>query len=220
MSDTKPNESRLIVAKRAPAEAVLQFYGMVGEGFDGYSASHFAAALADVQDSKAVTLYMSSDGGDFFEGIAIYSQICRFAESHDFTVVVDGIAASAASVIAMAAKRVVMSPPAKMMIHEARAMRTGGTASDLEKLAANLRGASDTMAQIYAKRTGLSVEQIRAFFANGDTYFSAAQAVDLGFADAVEGEEPAPKKKTAAWSSDQVIAAARINAQLARERRG
>lgn len=214
----KPEESRLIVARRAPAEAVLQFYGMVGEAFGGYGPAQFAAALADANESKAVTLYMSSDGGDFFEGIAIYSQLCRFAESHDLTIVVDGIAASAASVIAMAARRLVMAPAAKLMIHEARVMRTSGTAGELEKLAANLRGASQTMAEVYAKRTGMPVAQINAFFASGDTFFTAEQAIDLGFADEIEGQ-PKPKRASAALDHERLIAAARINARLQRESR-
>lgn len=212
-----PQESRLIVARRATTTAALQFYGMVGEAFGGFGAARFAAVLDEVKDAKSVTLYMSSEGGDFFEGIAIYSQLARFAESHDFSAVVDGIAASAASVIAMAAPRLMMAPPSRIMIHEARTGAGQSRAADLRGLADRVDAANTTMVEIYAKRTGMPPAQIRAFFANGDTEFNAEQAVALGFADAIEGEQK-PARPTAAVGERQ-ITAARIAAQLARERR-
>jgi ATP-dependent Clp endopeptidase proteolytic subunit ClpP len=213
-----PREDSRLVAARKDASATVQFYGNVGEAFGGYGAAQFAAVLDEVKEAKAVTLYMSSEGGDFIEGIAIYSQLARFAESHDLAIVVDGIAASAGSVVAMAGKTLRMSHAAQLMIHEARGGRYG-TSKDLRAQAEVIDSANGTMADIYAKRTGLSVEQIRAFFAAGDTYFNAEQAVELGFADAIEGEEkPAPKR--AAAITDRHVTAARINAQLARERRG
>lgn len=156
----------------------IVMYGGVGWDID---AQGVLAALKDVEGD--VTVRMNSGGGDAFEGVAIKNVL----RSHpgDVTVIVEGLAASAASVIAVGgADRLIMRPGAELMIHDAWTF-ADGNAADLEKTAADLERTSQAMAEIYAEKAGTSADVMRQMMRD-ETWFSAQEAVDAGLADAVE----------------------------------
>lgn len=140
--------------------------------------------LANLNDLDGdVTVRVNSAGGDAFEGVAIMNAL----RSHpgQVTVIVEGLAASAASVIAVGgADRLVMRPGSELMIHDAWSF-ADGNAADLEKLAADLERTSQSMAEIYADKAGTAPDVMRQMMRD-ETWFSAQEAVDAGLADAVE----------------------------------
>jgi ATP-dependent Clp endopeptidase proteolytic subunit ClpP len=168
----------------------MHLYGVVGLDI---RASDVAGALAE--SKGPLTLYLNSPGGDFFDGKAIFSALSRYASRNKVTAIVDGVAASAASLIAMAATRIEMSPSASMMIHEVHG-GAAGRAQDLEATAALIRAENGQLAAIYASRTGKPVEEVSSMLAAGDTWMTAEEAVSQKFADGIAGQEPAPKKKS------------------------
>ena len=156
----------------------IVMYGGVGWEID---AQGVLAALKDVEGD--VTVRMNSGGGDAFEGVAI-KNVLRSHAGH-VTVIVEGLAASAASVIAVGgADRLIMRPGAELMIHDAWTF-ADGNAADLEKTAADLERTSQAMAEIYAEKAGTDPEVMRQMMRD-ETWFSAQEAVDAGLADAVE----------------------------------
>lgn len=156
----------------------IVMYGGVGWEI---TAQDVLAALNDAEGD--VTVRMNSGGGDAFEGVAIMN-VLR-AHEGEVTVVVEGLAASAASVIAVGgSSKLVMRPGAELMLHDAWTF-ADGNAAGLEKLAADLERTSQSMAEIYAEKAGTSPEVIRQMMRD-ETWFSAQEAVDAGLADAVE----------------------------------
>lgn len=175
-------------AADTPAEILL--YDEIG--FWGVTARDFQSMLAQVGDGP-LTLRINSPGGDVFDGLAIFSAL----QSHagDVTVIVDGLAASAASFIALAGDRVTMAENAFLMVHNAWTLALGNK-NDLAASAAVLGKIDAQMAQIYAKKTGDSVEAMAALM-DAETWLTAAEAQSAGFIDAVD-------------VSDRAAAAARL----------
>lgn len=139
-----------------------------------------------------VVLRINSDGGDVFEASAMLQAIReRQGEGHQVTAVVDGIAASAASLLACAADRTEMAEMGFIMIHEA-AGGAYGRADDMERGAQVLRDINAAAAKSYAGRTGMAEDEILAMM-DAETYLSAHDAVEKGFADAVA---EAPQRET------------------------
>lgn len=147
---------------------------------------------------RAVRMRINSGGGSVFEGFAIYEALLR----HDgrVTASIDGLAASAASFIAMAASRVEIGKPGKMMIHDAAGLTIGNAATHRET-AELLDELSDTIAEIYADRTGTDPAVWREAM-RAETWYSSAAAVEAGLADEVTGRrdrETATNKTTPAF---------------------
>lgn len=147
----------------------------------GTSSATFARDLAQI-DAEAITVRINSPGGDVYEGLAILNSLRGHRAR--ITTVVDGLAASAASFIAMAGDEIVMGRNAEMMIHDAR-LWTGGNAGDLQKAAEYLDKVSENIASIYAERAGGTAEQWREIM-RAETWFSADEAVAAGLADRVD----------------------------------
>lgn len=159
------------------SEIVL--YGTVGEMlWDSFTAREVVAALAQTK-GKDITVRINSGGGIADEGVAIYNSL----KSHSgrVTIYVDGIAASAASIIAMAGDKVVMRAGSIMMIHDPM-MLAIGNAADMEKSKQALDAIGDSMADIYAAKTGRKAAEIRAEMRD-ELWLTPAQAKDKGFAD-------------------------------------
>jgi ATP-dependent protease ClpP protease subunit len=163
-------------------EATIMVYGEIG--FWGVTASDFARELEQVT-ARRINVRISSEGGECFDGFAIYEAIRRHPA--DVTVYVDSLAASIASVIAMAGDRVVMAETASMMIHEPSGV-CAGTATDMDEMKAILNRLGDTIAGVYAKRAGGEVAEWRSLM-HAETWFSASEAVAVGLADEVDGAE-------------------------------
>lgn len=155
-------------------------------GFFGITAADFRAELKAVTAGR-ITLHINSPGGDVFDAVAIYNALRDHPA--EITTVVDSLAASAASFIALAGDRVVMSKHAQMMIHDAWGMALGN-ADDMRKAAEFLDRQSDVIAGIYADRAGGTVEEWRALMAE-ETWFSDEEAVEAGLAHEIGSQQAA-----------------------------
>lgn len=144
----------------------------------GISAQQFIDELRGVT-AKTIDLHINSPGGDVFDGIAIHNALRQHPAT--VNVSVDGIAASIASVIAMAGERVEMAKGAMFMIHEPFAM-TIGDAADHRKNAEALDKMGETIAGIYAGRAGGSADYWRGLMAK-ETWFTDQESVDAKLAD-------------------------------------
>lgn len=172
----------------------LLLYGTVGSSWwdeEYFTAKTVREALAGM--SGPITVRINSGGGIATEGQAIYSALRGYAGAVD--VVIEGVAASAASLIAMAGDTITMSPGAILMIHDPASWYVDGrgTEDDHLKAAQTLGVIANAYAGIYARRAGIDVEEARAVM-KAETYFDGVGAVDAGFATDVEtdGEEVEP----------------------------
>jgi ATP-dependent protease ClpP protease subunit len=169
-----------------PASAELLIFSQIGdwEEMGDVSARGFAKELAKLPTSvKRIDLHINSPGGSVFEASAIYSRLADHRSVKH--VYVDGLAASAASVIAMVGHKIYIRANAMMMIHLPSGI-TMGNADDMRHMATALDAVTDTMLNIYAKRTGGERDAIRELMAN-ETWFTPQDAVEQGFADEMRG---------------------------------
>lgn len=179
--------------------AELFIYGVIGDDWDpeDVTAAAFTRALAGIT-APVIDLHINSPGGLVFDGVAIHAALKQHAATVD--VHVDGLAASAASFVAMAGDNVDIGKHARMMIHDASGL-TIGNAADHQEMADLLNSLSDTIAAIYAERAGDSVEEWRDKM-RAETWFTAEQAVAAGLADTIAGEASAPAtNKTSALTT-------------------
>lgn len=149
-------------------------------GYWGITAADLIGELSAL-DVAEIELHISSPGGEIFDGIAIYNAL----RSHTARVTthVDSLAASIASVIAMAGDRVVMAPHSQMMIHDGSGLCIGN-AADMREGAEQLDRQSDNIAAVYAERAGGTAAQWRKRMI-AETWFTAKEAVEAGLADEV-----------------------------------
>jgi ATP-dependent protease ClpP protease subunit len=149
------------------------------------SADHFRSELAKYPDAKQINIYINSYGGSVYEGTAIYSQLKRHTAQK--TVYVDGFACSVASVIAMAADRVVMPPNTMMMIHNMWTC-VAGNATELRKTADDLDIMMESNRQVYLNKSNGKITEDRLIeLLEGETWLTAQQCLDYGFADEIAG---------------------------------
>jgi len=159
--------------------ASVSIYEQIGASWDGsgFTASRMGAILRNI-GARDVTVNVNSPGGDFFEGVAIYNLLRQHKAK--VTVQVMGLAASAASVIAMAGDEILMGDGAFLMIHNAWAVAVGNR-HDMLAASEQLAPFDQAMAEVYAARSGKSVEEA-AEMMDKETWIGAAQAVKDGFA--------------------------------------
>lgn len=140
-----------------------------------------------------ITLWLNSPGGNVFAAAEIYTMIRDYP--HKVTVKIASIAASAASVIAMAGSTVEMSPTALLMIHDPSTIAMGN-AKDMEKAIATLNEVKESIINAYMAKTGLSHNRISKLMSD-ETWINAKKAVELGFADVIlfDEKKPEPDKK-------------------------
>lgn len=167
-------------------EAEIAIYDEIGQY--GVTASAFIAELKALK-AKQITLYLNSPGGQLFDGLAMYNALRRHPAQVD--VIVDSLAASAASFIAMAGDTVTMAPHSQMMIHDAMGLVIGN-AADMREMADFLDKSSDNLAAIYAGKAGGTVEEWRERM-RVTSWFSDREAVEAGLADRVEGDDETPR---------------------------
>ncbi len=128
-----------------------------------------------------ITVWINSPGGDCVAAAQIYNMLMDYP--HDVTVKIDGIAASAASVIAMAGTKVLMSPVSTMMIHNPATVAWGDT-GEMEKAIAMLEAVKDSIINAYEIKTGLSRAKL-SHLMDSETWMDANKAVELDFADGI-----------------------------------
>ena len=150
-------------------------------GAYGVSAKGFLAELGALPDDAAIDLRLNSPGGSVFDAVAIYNALKRHAG--DITVWIDGIAASAASYIAMAGDTIVMPENAFLMIHDPSGL-VMGTAEDMRSTAEALDKVKGSLIQGYAAKSGKSDDEIAALMA-AETWLDAKDALDIGFIDRI-----------------------------------
>jgi ATP-dependent Clp protease, protease subunit len=169
----------------APKKAELYLYGEIGDSTlwgDEITPSSFAKDLAALGQIEQIDVFINSPGGSVFAGIAIYNILKRHEAR--VTVHVDGIAASAASIVAMAGDKIVVPKAATLMIHNAWGIGMGNK-KDLRGLADELERLDGQLADIYAGRTGNDREQVAAWM-EAERWMSGEEALADGFADELE----------------------------------
>jgi ATP-dependent Clp endopeptidase proteolytic subunit ClpP len=174
--------TRLATQIKAQADdgpTLMHIYDEIG--WFGVWPADVAEALAGIKGDLEV--HMHSPGGNVFDGLAIYESLKQYPGT--VSVVVDGLAASAASFIAMAAApgKLQMTPNSTMMIHDAWGL-CAGNAADMTEMAGLLEETSDNIASIYAERSGLTAAEYRALM-QAETWAVGQKAVDLRLADSV-----------------------------------
>lgn len=173
------------IENRSGGATELYIYDEIG--YFGVTASDLIADLK-AHDASRITVRINSPGGEVFDGIAILNALRRHPGGVD--VIVDGMAASAASVIAMAGETITMARQSQMMIHEGHAMAIG-PASVMRDLADHLDKTSQQLAEVYATKAGGTPDKWREAMKAGDgrgTTYTAAEAVEAGLADRIEGD--------------------------------
>lgn len=189
-------------------ERILELNGMIAEDSwfdDDVTPAMFKAELFDGNDP--VTIWLNSPGGDCIAASQIYAMLMDY--KGEVTVKIDGIAASAASVIAMAGTKVLMAPTALMMIHNP-ATAAFGDHADMAKAIEMLNEVKESIINAYEIRTNLSHAQL-SHMMDDTTWMNAKKAIELGFADAILTDEKCMISDDAYAFSSKAVEKALIN---------
>lgn len=220
-ADWKKRFNNRVSAQRTPGKLEIRaaasdtteilFYDEVG--YFGISSKDFATQLATITTPK-ILLRISSPGGDAFDGLAIYNSL--LAHPADISTVVDGLAASAASFIALAGDTISMHESAMMMVHRAWGIAIGNQA-DMADMANTLQKIDGQLAGIYAKQTGKPVDEMLALMTgeSDGTWLTADEAAALGMIDAVIKDGDATASKALAVEQTNRILAMRRRLAIA-----
>jgi len=194
--------------------ASIDIFDVIGSDFfgDGFTAKRMSAALRSIGADKDVVININSPGGDFFEAATIYNLLAQ----HKGTVTVNilGLAASAASVIAMAGDTIKISKIGFLMIHNAWAIVMGNK-NDLRDAADALEQFDKSILAAYSDRATIEEKRIVKMM-DDETYIGADDALEYGFADEVIETKKAPAKD----SEKQTKAQARRKMEMALAREG
>lgn len=172
--------------ENAPAERVLELYGTIAEESwfdDDITPAMFKDEL--FSGEGPITVWINSPGGDCIAASQTYTMLMDY--KGDVTVKIDGVAASAASVVAMAGTKVLIAPTALMMIHNPATMAFGDHV-DMEKAIAMLDEVKESIINAYELKTSLSRRQL-SHMMDDTTWMNAQKAVELGFADGILTDE-------------------------------
>jgi ATP-dependent Clp protease, protease subunit len=178
--DVKNVEKKFEITNKADSSEIL-LYGAIGESFfdDAISAKAFSEELKKIPSSvKNITLRVNSPGGSVFDGMTIYERLKNHPAK--VTAYVDGLAASIASVIIMAADEVIVGDGAMIMIHKPM-VGTYGNSLELERMIDILDKIENQMIGIYAKKTGMTRAEISSALA-AETWYTADEAIEMGYA--------------------------------------
>lgn len=158
----------------------IYVYGTIGEGFDDADmpASKFVTALRDA-GGEDVTVHINSCGGDVFDANAMAEALRGYKGRT--TASIEGLAASSASFFALTADEVIINPSALVMIHNPYTW-AAGNAEDMRRAADMLDKVRSTISGQYARKTGRDASEIESLM-DAETWFTAEQAVEFGFAD-------------------------------------
>lgn len=174
-------------SKEEPSERILLISGVIAEDSwldDQVSPQQFKEDLENGEGD--ITVWINSPGGDCIAAAQIYNMLLSYKGT--VTVKIDGIAASAASVIAMAGTKIMMSPVSMLMIHNPMTM-VAGDKTEMEKAIAMLSEIKESIINAYEIKTKMTREAI-AKLMDAETWMDATKAVELGFADDILQREP------------------------------
>lgn len=196
--------TKIKVLARGPQAAEVLIYDAIGHDIlgTGVTAAKFDRQLTALGEVKEITVRINSPGGEVWDGLAIYNRL----QQHPATVrvIIDGLAASIASVIAMAGDRIEVGDSAMIMIHDPY-MLTLGDADDMRAAAEVLDKVKSGMVEAYSARTGLSAQKIITLM-EAETWFTADEAIKQRFADG-RVEKPTKAKAPAAMACWQAVMA-------------
>lgn len=171
------------IQAKADSAAEITVYGEIGSW--ELNAKSFIEQVQALGDVSSISLSINSPGGSVFDAIAMFNFLRRMDAA--ITVRVDGLAASAASLLAMAGDKIIMPANAMMMLHNPWSYAVGN-ADELREVADALDKVAGAVAMTYQSRTGLSAQKVDELLAQ-DTWLTAAEALELGLCDEVT--EPA-----------------------------
>lgn len=201
-------------------EATILVYGAIGDDFwgDGNPAKGILEEISSLETDK-LRVRINSPGGDVFDGLAIYTAIRGF--KGEKVVQIDGLAASAAAVIAMAGDRIEISPAAMVMIHDAWGLMMGNAADALQ-FAEVLDKIDSQIAGVFAAKTGKTTEEMRKAM-DEESWYTAQEAIDFGLADALlpeeSGKDGKAKRKAPQQPTEDSVTEDRRRAALAAKAR-
>lgn len=207
----KPNITNEVVNDKL----VITLSGSVGKPYwfedeeDYINEKHVKSLINDTD--KDIVIKLNSPGGDVFEGIAVYNYL-KGIENH-VAIEVTALAASAASIIAMAGDELVMCTGSQLMVHEASTI-TWGNKADHYKTINALETIDNSLVSVYEDKTGIDREVITDWL-NGETWFTAEEAVEQGLANRLKNlsdNQVVNKKVTVNVDADEIVA--KITAQL------
>ena len=174
-----------VILNKAASSAEIYLYEDIGAGwFGGISSKEFSDELKSIGAVNTINLRINSPGGSVFEGVAIHNLLS--SNSANVVVHIDGLAASIASIVAMAGDEIRMAENALMMIHDPWGLAVG-TAEDMRKEANTLEVVRDTLIKTYVNRTASEEEQISEWM-QSETWMNADEAKERGFADQITDE--------------------------------
>lgn len=202
---------------RAEADAegpfVIDVMDVIGETWDGYGITgRKVGALLRNAGAREVVVNINSPGGDVFEGLAVYNMLR--GHKGDVTVRIVGLAASAASVIAMAGDRIEIARAGFLMIHNTWVFAIGDR-HDLSTVAGQLGAFDEVMAELYSVRSGIDAAQIGQMM-DRETWISGRAAIDQGFADVLLAADAITVNEQARATAPRVKAIAKMDAAMAR----
>ncbi len=174
--------SPLKIMNKSATEAEIVLYAAIGQDFwgDGVTAKSFSEELKKLPDTvNTINVRINSPGGDVFDGIAIFNRLKQHKARK--VVYIDGLAASIASIIALAGDEIIMGEGALYMIHLPWTFSMGNR-MDLDNTVNRLMDVEEQMLGIYSKKTGLSKSEVRAMLEK-ETWMNAEEAVSHGFVD-------------------------------------
>lgn len=202
----------------AMGDNVITMFDAIGEDFwsEGITAKSVARQLRAIGD-QPVEVQINSPGGDMFEGFAIYNVLRE--HPHEVTVKVMGMAASAASIIAMAGDRVEIGAASFLMIHNCWVLSVGNR-HDMAQVAEWLAPFDGAMAEVYAARSGRTVAECAAWM-DAETYMSGSVAIERGFADALLSadqmmDEPAARQADRELNATRALELTLVSAGMTR----
>ncbi|KQY27188.1 hypothetical protein ASD31_03110 [Rhizobium sp. Root482] len=203
-----------ILATKQSPENTISILDIIGEDFwtgGGVTSKRVSAALRAIGDQE-VFVDLNSPGGDFFEGVAIYNALRSHPKK--VTIRILGLAASAASVIAMAGDEIQIGKAGFLMVHNAWVVAIGNR-HDLAEAAKTMEPFDDAMATVYSDRAGVKKTKAAEWMDN-ETWFNGEQAVAEGLADSFLPADQVSEDKTKAEAGKSVNATRRVDALLAK----
>ncbi len=199
-----------------PEARVLELYGTIASESwfdDDVTPQMFKNEL--FAEEGDVVIFLNSPGGDCIAASQIYTMLMEY--TGNVTIKIDGIAASAASVIAMAGTYVLMAPTSLMMIHNPMTAAFGSK-DEMEKAIEMLEEVKESIINAYELRTGLSRARI-SHLMDSETWMNAKRAIELGFADGMLTDEKVMAEMPAFEFSDRAVEMALINKITAKTRK-
>lgn len=208
-----------VYSAAASDDTTINIYEPIGEDWfgDGFSTSKLSGILRQI-GPRDITVNINSPGGNVFDGLAIYDLLREHPAK--VTVRVRGIAASAASAIAMAGDEIRVATGSMMMIHKAWGVIVGN-ADDYQEAVTVFNQIDKSLASVYASRTGIPEDKVMAMLAGPNrrsdgTWMTAAEAVEMKFADGEFDDEADISAGIPQENRDAIIARRRIETAMAK----